>query len=121
AHAERPVEPRVDREGVVAEHLARLDVVLPPVGPVEEGLLAVVRHGEALPGGAVPPTGDEVAVLVVSREEVVQVVEDLALQRLVGAGRGDTGPGRVVGCTETPTFAQLGDIQFYAPGASVLL
>jgi len=24
-------------------------------------------------------------------------------------------------CTETPTFAQLGDSQFYAPGASVLL
>lgn len=33
------------------------------------------------------------------------------------------GPGSLVlyRCTETPTFAQLGDIQFYAPGASVLL
>lgn len=28
---------------------------------------------------------------------------------------------RMTICTETPTFAQLGDIQFYAPGASVLL
>lgn len=33
------------------------------------------------------------------------------------------GPGSLVlyRCTETPTFAQLGDSQFYAPGASVLL
>src|SRR5690606_10452199 len=46
--ARRGDEVALDGEGIVAQRFGRLDVVLPPIRPVEVGLLAVVRHGVVL-------------------------------------------------------------------------
>ncbi len=64
---------------VVGEVLAGLHVVLVGVGPVQVDLLAVVRDGVLPPPGVAHP-GEEVAVVVVTGEEGVDVVEDRGLQ-----------------------------------------
>ncbi len=76
---------RLDREAVVGEGLARLDVVLVEVGPVEEDLLAVVGDG-VLVALAVAPLRDKVAVVVVAGEEAIEFVVGLSLE-LAGQGR----------------------------------
>ena len=70
---------RPQAEGVVAQVLAGLDVVLVLVGPVERDLLALV--GDGVDARLVDALGEEVALGVVAAEEAEQVVVDLALQR----------------------------------------
>ena len=67
-------------EGIVAEVLAGLHVVLVLVGPVQMHLLAVVGDGVALAAG-VAALGDDVAVVVVAAEEAVQVLVEGGLRR----------------------------------------
>ncbi len=64
---------------VVGEVLAGLHVVLIGVRPVEVDLFAVVWDGVLLPPG-VALLREKIAVVVVAREERVDVVEDLGLQ-----------------------------------------
>ena len=70
---------RPQAEGVVAQVLAGLDVVLVRVGPVELDLLALV--GDGVDARLVDALGEEVALGVVAAEEAEQMVVDLVLQR----------------------------------------
>ena len=70
---------RPQTEGVVAQVLACLDVILVLVGPVERDLLALI--GDCVDTGLVDALGEKVALRVVASEEAEQVVVDLALQR----------------------------------------
>jgi len=97
-------------EGVVGKVLGGFDVVLVVVGPVEINLLAVVRDGVAFAFG-VAALGDKVAVLIVTAEEGVQLVEDARFESLAAAracGFGFQGQilltqrRGVVGCGQVP-------------------
>ena len=70
---------RLQPEGVVAQVLARLDVVLVLVGPVKRDFLALV--GDGVNTRLIDALGEKVALRVVAAEEAEQVVVDLALQR----------------------------------------
>jgi len=65
-------------KGVVAQVLARFDVVLVGVGPVELDLLALV--GDGVDAFLVAAQRDKVPLVVVAAEEIVEVAEDLILQ-----------------------------------------
>src|SRR5579885_2156085 len=67
-----------EREGVVAQVLARFDVVLIVVGPVEFHLLALV--GDGVNALLVATLGDEVAFAVVTAKEVVEVRVNVVLE-----------------------------------------
>ncbi len=66
-------------EGVVAQVLAGLDVVLVLVGPVQGDLFAFI--GDGVDTGLVDALREEVALRVVPAEEAVQVVVDLVFER----------------------------------------
>jgi len=74
-----------DTKCVVEEMLPRLDVVLVFIGPVEQNLFTVVRYCELLLRRVAAHT-HEVPIVIVTREELVDVVEDLGLM-FVPAGK----------------------------------
>src|SRR5919197_1331001 len=66
---------RPQAEGIVAQVLAGLDVVLVAVGPVELDLLALIGNG--IDARLIDALGEEVALRVISAEEAEQMVVDL--------------------------------------------
>src|SRR5579885_1759555 len=67
-----------EQGGVIAQVLARFDVVLVVIGPVEFDLLALV--GDGVNALLVATLGDEVAFAVVTAKEVVEVRVNVVLE-----------------------------------------
>ena len=69
--------------GVISKMFGGFNVILVMVGPVEVDFLAIVGDSVALFPG-VAPLGDEIAVLVVSAEEGIEVIVDGGFQGFAG-------------------------------------